>query len=489
MRGISPVKYVSILLFILIVFEGCLKMGPDFQAPETGIQIPDSYQHGPQDKMKFVSKEKWWHVFNNPELNQAIEDALIYNLDIRKSNARILEIQSMFTQTRADRFPSLDFSGQAKRESRPIIGILPTGNFTAKTDTHTLSLPASFELDLWGRLARAEEAALADLLQAEESRKTVEQSIVAETTNLYLQTEALERRIEITKESIQNYSESFALVERRYKRGLSSILDLKQASRTLAQAEAALPSLRQEFGITQQKMAVLTGKYPKTRPPRVQPEDYFKTLDPVPPGLPSELLLQRPDIKTAEAALKALNARIGVAKASRFPRITLTGSFGYTSEELDMLFKQESELWSIAAGIAQPLFDAGKLKAGQRAAEARYEQGLAEYAKTVLTALSEVEAALLTRKEQMERRDRMLTFLTEARAVQDVAQTRYERGLTDYLTVLESQRTRFQAEEGLVLVDLAILTNRVNLHRVLGTGWEREDERRTSNIERPTSNK
>ncbi len=447
-------------------------MGPDFHTPDTGIQIPDTYQHGPRDETEFISNDKWWYVFNNPELNQAVEDALKYNLDIRKSTARILEIQSLFIQTRADRFPVLNLSGQAKRESRPIIGILPTGSLPVKTDTHTLSLPASFELDLWGRLARAEEAALANLLQAEENRETVVQSIVAETTNLYLQTEALERRIEITKESIKNYSESFALVERRYKRGLSSILDLKQASRTLAQAEAALPSLRQELGITQQKMAVLMGKYPKTRSPRIQPEDYFKTLDPVPPGLPSELVLHRPDIRAAEAVLKALNASIGVAKASRFPRIALTGNFGYTSEELDLLFKKESELWNIAAGISQPLFDAGKLKAGQKAAEARYEQGLAEYAKTVLTALSEVEAALLTRKEQLERRDRMLTFLTEARAVQDVAQTRYDRGLTDYLTVLESQRTRFLAEENLVLVDLAILTNRVSLYRALGTGWE-----------------
>ncbi len=465
-------KYLSIFLFAFLLFEGCLKMGPDFHSPDTGIQIPDTYQHGPHDNMEFTSNDKWWNVFNNPELNRAVEDALKYNLDIRKSTARILEIQSLFIQTRADRFPVLNFEGKAKRESRPIIGILPTGSFTVKTDTHTLSLPASFELDLWGRLARTEETALANLLQAEENRETVVQSIVAETTNLYLQAEALERRIGITKESIKNYRESFALVERRYNRGLSSILDLKQASRTLAQAEAALPSLRQELGITQQKMAVLMGKYPKTQSPQIQPENYFKILDPVPPGLPSELLLQRPDIKAAEAVLKGLNARIGVAKASRFPRITLTGSFGYTSEELNLLFKEESELWSIAAGIAQPLFDAGKLKAGQRAAEARYEQGLAEYAKTVLTALSEVEAALLTRKEQVERRNRMLTFLSEARAVQDVAQTRYDRGLTDYLTVLESQRTRFQAEENLVLVDLAILTNRVSLHRALGTGWK-----------------
>jgi len=365
----------------------------------------------------------------------------------------------------------VNLSGEAQQQKRPIIGIIPGQSFTVRSTVHTLSLPASFELDLWGRLARAEEAARADLLQAEENRLTIAQSVVAEAVSLYLQMEAYERRIQIAEENIKSFRSSLALVNSRYKRGLSSILDLKQARRILAQAETLLPSLRQELGITQQKMAVLTGVYPKTRAPRRQPEDYFKHLDPVPSGLPSELLLRRPDIRAAEAGLRALNARVGVAKASRFPRISLTGNFGYTSEDLNRLLNYESELWSLAAGISQPLFDAGKLKAGQRAAEARYQQGMAEYAKTVLTAFSEVEKTLLTRKEQLERRDLVLVFLEEAKSVEKVAKTRYERGLVDYLTVLDSQQTRFQAEDSLVLVDLAIMTNRVSLHRAMGMGW------------------
>jgi multidrug efflux system outer membrane protein len=218
-------------------------------------------------------------------------------------------------------------------------------------------------------------------------------------------------------------------------------------------------------------MAVLLGRYPKTRPPRPQEEQYFKRLAPVPPGLPSELLLRRPDIRSAEARLKVLNAQVGVAKAARFPRISLTGSFGYTSDELDQLVRPESEFWNVALGTVQPLFNAGKLRAGQRAAEARYQQGVIEYAKVVLTAFSEVESALLTRKEQLERRERVLKVLSEARSTQEIAEDRYRRGLVDYLTVLESQQTRFQAEQELVLVDLAILSNRVSLHRAIGGGW------------------
>jgi multidrug efflux system outer membrane protein len=445
-------------------------MGPDFLRPEIGIQTPESFQHAPGEKKSSKLEDQWWHVFNNPELNQVVDQALKNNLDIQKATAGILAIRSLLVQTRAERFPSLGFKDDVQRQKQPLIGFDVPG-YDSRRTLHTLSLPASFELDLWGRLARAEEAARADLLRAEESRQTIVQSVVAETVSLYLQMESYERRIQIAEENIKSFRRSVDLVRSRYERGLSSILDLKQASRILAQAETVLPTLRQELGITHQRMAVLLGTYPESHPPRGQPEDYFKLLAPVPPGLPSELLLRRPDLRAAEASLRALNARIGVAKASRFPKISLTGNFGYTSEELDRLIHPESELWSMAAGLSQPLFDAGRLKAGQRAAEARYQQGIAEYAKTVLTAFSEVEKALLTRKEQLERRDRVLVFLAEARAVQEVAETRYERGLVDYLTVLDSQRTRFQAEDSLVLVDLAILTNRVSLHRALGTGW------------------
>ena len=453
-----------------------MRVGPDYHRPGTGIQVPASYQHGPKNMMTPASEDRWWEVFEKPELNHLVEEVRRNNLDIKKATARTLEVQSQLVQTRADRFPSLSIDGSAERRQRPIIGIVPGGSFSTKTDIYTLSLPASFEVDLWGRLARGEEAARADLLQAEENRRTVAQTVVAETISLYLQMESLERRVQIALESIENFRRSLALVESRYKRGLISVLDVRQARRILAGAQALLPTLREELGVTQQRLAVILGRYPTARPPRPQPEDYFRCLAPVPPGLPSDLLLRRPDIRAAEANLMALNARVGAAKASRFPRITLTGNYGYTSEALDQLIRRENELWHLASGIAQPLFDAGKLKAGQRAAEARYQQGVAEYAKSVLTAFSEVESSLLTRKEQLERRDRQLRFLLEARATQDVADKRYRRGLVDYLTVLEAQRTRFEAEESLVLVELALLTNRVTLHRALGGGWAEPGE-------------
>ncbi|MBW1733899.1 MAG: efflux transporter outer membrane subunit [Deltaproteobacteria bacterium] len=467
----SRLLYFSILMAgVCLVAGACIKMGPDFKKPDPPIKEPQTFQYAPERPVPAEPEDRWWETFGDPALDRVVENALKHNLDLQQASARILELKYGVIQARSGRYPAIGLQIESQRQHQPEAAVGPGRSIGGTTDNYNFSLPASFELDLWGKFARAEEASQADLLQGEEARWTLAQSLVAEAVTLYLKMESIERRIQITRESLENYQESVTFVERRYKRGLTSILDLRQARRTLAQAQSNLPLLIQELGATQQALAVLLGRYPETRPPREQPEDYFKKLAPVPPGLPSELLMRRPDIRAAEARLKALNALVGVSKASRFPSISLTGSFGYSSSALGSLFSPDVA-WSVGAGLFQPLFDAGRLKAGQRAAEARYAQGLAEYTKVVLGAFSEVEKALLTRKKQMERRKEVMRFLLEARATQRVAEARYVRGLVDYLTVLNAQQTRFKAEDDLVLVDFAILSNRVTLHRALGGGW------------------
>ncbi len=461
----------ALLLGGLAAF-GCMKVGPDFNTPSISAQDIQAYQHVPKTFTPGEPLDRWWEVFGDEDLDHIVEQVLEHNLDIRAASAGILALKYQVIQTRASRFPSIGLQGTAQRQRTPETTIAPGMTTGGEKDAYSLTVPASFELDLWGKLARAEEAARAELLKAEENRKTLAQSVVSEAIGLYLKLESLERRIQITEQSLVSYREAVAFVEARYRRGLTSILDLRQARRTLAQAVSALPVLRQDLGSTQQSLAVLMGQYPETEAPRRQPEDYYKQLEPVPPGLPGQLLLQRPDIRAAVAGLESLNAQIGVSKAARFPSITLTGSYGYSSPELgNLFFGPEGLVWSIAGGIFQPLFDAGKLKAAQRGVEAQYEQATAAYKKSVLTALKEVENALLTRKEQLERRKEVLSFLVEARATQRVAETRYLRGLVDYLTVLNAQQTRYKAEDDLVLVDLAIFSNRVSLHRALGGGW------------------
>jgi multidrug efflux system outer membrane protein len=344
-------------------------------------------------------------------------------------------------------------------------------NVTVKTDSFSLTLPASFELDLWGRLSRATEAARADLLAAEENRQTVIHSLIAEAASQYFTIQSLEARLQISRQLTRTYRENLELVEARYRQGLSSILDVRQARRSLAQSEAEIPPLVQALGKARQALAVLQGQYPAKTIGPAGAQSRFELPPPIPAGLPAGLLNRRPDIRAAEASLKAACARIGVAKANRFPQIRLTGSFGYTSNELQELFEPENELWQLAAGIVQPVFDAGKRKAAQRAAEARYRQQVAQYAKTVLEAFSEVEAALLTRRQQMDRYERLEIYLKEAKATLDTALDRYQRGLANYLNVLDAQKARFQAELSLVETRNAIYTNRVSLYRALGGGW------------------
>ncbi len=452
---------------IYLVLYGCLNLGPDYERPDLGIKTPQSYEFTPTDIPSLVVEDRWWEIFGDREMNQYVEEAVTNNWDIKQAAARVLEARARYVRVRADRFPTVGVSGL--RDRRQVRG--GAQNDGIIVDSYELAAPASFELDLWSKLKKSSQAAWSDILQEEEARRTIAQAVVAETISLYLDMEAVERRLQIAEQSIKAFRESLQFVETRYRRGLTSVLDVRQARRVLAQAETIVPQLEQELGIIQQQMSVLLGRYPETNAPRKQPEDYYKQLAPVPPGLPSDLLWQRPDLRAAEASLQALNELVGVAKASRLPTITLTGRYGWSSADLNKLLRTENVVWNLTAGIVQPVFDAGRLKAGQRAAEARYQQGVAEYVQTVLGAFSEVERTLLTRELQIDRRTRELRFLEEARATQRVAENRYIRGLIIYLDVLNAQITRFQAEDSLVLVDLAIYRNRVALHRALGGGW------------------
>jgi multidrug efflux system outer membrane protein len=458
----------SLALILFTGLIGCINLGPDYQRPDLDIEIPESYQNDQSEQTANpVIADRWWQDFGDAELNVLVEAVLKRNWDLKQAAARIIEARSQYVQVSADRWPQVgfDYDWDKRRFGGVNIGRGQT------ITTHQLIFPALFEIDLWSRLAKASKAAWDDILVDEENRRTLAQTLVAETINLYLQIEAVERRLQIAEQSIEAFKRSLQFVETRYRRGLISVLDVRQARRILAGAETRVPELQQQLGVSQQQLSVLLGRYPKTQPARLQPEDYYRRPDPVPTGLPSTLLLRRPDIRAAEARLEALTQRIGSAKAARFPAITLTGSYGWNADGKDRLFNSDSVIWNFSRGVVQPLMDAGRLKARQRGVEAQYRQAVSDYADTVLNAFAEVEGALLIRKKQLERRQRELRFLEEARATQRVAQNRYLRGLVQYLDVLNAQQTRFTAEDNLALVDLNILSNRVNLHRALGGSW------------------
>ncbi|MCP4748482.1 MAG: efflux transporter outer membrane subunit [Desulfobacteraceae bacterium] len=448
-------------------------MGSEYTPAELPVKPPKAFQSADHESAGLTAPQgNWWSVFNDPAIDGLVMRVLKNNLDIRKAAAAVLEVRAQFRQAEAERWPSLNVEASAAK-SRTYSVSTATGETAPNTiNTYSLSLPATFELDLWGRLARAEDDLKAQLLAKEENRRVIAQTVVADAVSLYLRVVSLERQIEAVEESINGFQDNLELVMRRYNKGIISILDVRQARRALAQAQAGLPLLDQQLADSQQQLEVLAGSYPLTQPARTVDENYYKKLRPVPPGLPSDLLSKRPDIRKAEADLRSLHAQAGVAYANRFPKISLTAELGYGSEALRNLFKKQSKFWEIAAGIVQPVFDYGKLKASQRAAQARLAYGQIEYARTVLNAFAEVENSLMTRSKQLQRRQRFLLFLDEARATERTARQRYERGLVDYLTVLDAQQVRVQAELDLIDAEQTIYQNRVDLHRALGGSWE-----------------
>ncbi len=475
---------------------GCLSLGPDYERPALDIDMPDSFLAAEDSATRpYAGAGNWWTEFEDARLNRVVAGVIAGNPDIRKAAASVLEARALAGQSRADRFPELSLEARASRQEQTTADPVTGQNVTVESDSYSLALPASFELDLWGRLARASQAARAELLAAEANRRTISQSLIAEAVSQYFRVQSLQGQLDVSRRLRQTRRENLTMVEARYRRGLATVLDVQQARRGLARAEAEIPSLVQALGKARHALDVLQGAYPgrKEAAPKQTPkqtpelatepatelapeltteqETRLALPPPIPAGLPSELLNRRPDIRAAEASLEAACARIGAAKANRFPRISLTGQFGYASEELDLLLKPESELWKIGAGLFQPLFDAGRRKSVQRAAEARYQQQLAGYAKTVLNALAEVEDALLTRQQQLARRERLLKYRDQAEATLATARDRYQRGLSNYLNVLDAQEAKLQADLDLVKTRHAIYANRVALYRALGGGW------------------
>lgn len=460
------------LVIIFLAVAGCMALGPNYERPDAGTEIPENFLVAEsRGTRQYANNNRWWQEFKDPRLNQVVANVVVNNPDIHKAAASVMEARSIVGRTRADQYPSLDINANASRQQQSIIEPFSGDNVSVKTDSFSMTLPASFEIDLWGRLSRATEAARADLLAAEENRRTIVQSLVAESVTRYFNIQSLKEQLRITRQLTETYEKNLELVEARYRRGLTSILAVRQARRSLAQSEAEIPSLVQAIGKSRQALAVLQGNYPRPADQSTQTAA-FELPPPIPTGLPSELLNRRPDIRSAEASLEAACARIGAAMANRFPQISLTGSLGYTSDELHSLFDPQSELWKIATGIFQPLFDAGKRKSTQKSAEAVYQRQLAAYAKTLLDAFAEVEGALLTRQQQIDRRSRLIAFSNEAAATLETALDRYQRGLSDYLNVLDARQASFQAELSLVKTQYTIYTNRVALYRALGGGWD-----------------
>ncbi len=471
----------------LLILAGCA-VGPDHARPPLRVEMPDAYvaAGAPGDPRGTASESvapAWWTAFGDTTLSQLVVEAVARNQDLRRAAARVLEARALLGGAESDRWPRIEVGGSASRSksSRAPFG----GVGTMYREYFDANLTARYELDLWGRLSRAEEAAAATLLQSELNRRVVRQTLIADVVRAWLLVRELQCQLDLTHHTIASYRQTVALVEERYVRGTVPSLEVHLARQNLLSAQAAEPEQRRQLAEAVRRLEILAGRYPAgvvgrlaavqggdrsaPAPPTMPPP-----LPPVPAGLPSSLLERRPDLLAAEAGLHAATASVGAVKARLYPTINLTGSGGYVSGDLKTWFDKGTDVWSLAAGLAMPLVNRGATKAQVRAAEARAEQAAAGYQQAVFVALSEVENALEAERLQAERELALAEAVAEAQRTAELAEQRYRSGLDGLLTTLEAQRRLLASTGALLSTQRAHRTARVNLILALGGHWDGE---------------
>src|SRR5580698_9020648 len=442
------------------------------------VAIPASFRAPeplPATQAASLASLKWFEVFKDDELQALIRTALQQNYDLRDAAARVEAARAGLGITRSAQFPNFGASGDIdfNRLSRNGATPLPPQLLTSQNRTFgqaTLDL-LSFEIDIWGRLRRATEAARANLLSADENRKAVITTLVSDVATAYLSMRELDYELEISKQTLETRQQSLDLTKSRQTGGVSTLLDLRQAEQLVDTAAQTIPNIQQNIEQTENQIRLLLGQNPGDvmRGKILTEED----LPPeVPAGLPSELLERRPDIRAAEQTLIAANAQIGVARAAYFPQLSLRGFLGGQSTQLSNLFSGPASTWSLVPAVSQPIFTAGKLKSGVRLAEAEQQSALVQYEKTIQTAFSEVSNSLIAHQRVRESREQQEALVVALQDRLRLAYLRYRGGVDTQLNALDADRDLFTAELTLSQIRLQEVLTVVQLYKALGGGWQ-----------------
>ena len=459
---------------VLLALSGCT-MIPEYKRPQAPVPAEwpagSAYKQGEATPAgKAVADIKWQEFFVNEQLKKLVELALNNNRDLRIAALNIERSQALYRIQRADLFPTVVASGAGLSERIPA-SLSSTGQ---PVTSHRYSVGLGFsayEIDLFGRIRSLKEQALEQFFATEEARRSVQISLVAEVANDYLTLAADKEHLKVAQDTFESQQVSYDLIKSRFKAGASSELDLRQAETSLDAARVDIAVFTSRVAQDENALALVIGS---PLPPDLMPSGLsaITTLKDLSPGLPSEVLVRRPDIMQAEELLKSANANIGAARAAFFPRITLTGSFGLSSDQLSGLFKGGAGVWSFAPEITLPIFDAGRNRANLKVSKVDREIFLARYEKAIQSAFREVADALAqhgTLGAQLEAQQ----ALTDATAeTYRLSQARYSKGISSYLDVLDSQRSLYSAQQGLIAVRLSSLTNLVTLYKVLGGGMD-----------------
>jgi multidrug efflux system outer membrane protein len=454
------------ILALGVVVTGCT-LGPDYK--RRSVPTPDAWRDDAAAVPASLADLRWWELFADEELRALVAAALETNKDLRVAVTRIDQARAQLGVTRAAQFPEI-VGGGSVTTNRLSDTVRPRG-MGGQADLYSTTVDLAFEIDVWGRLRRATEAARAELLASEETRHTVVMTLVSDVAGAYLQLRQLDLELETTRRNVMSRQDSLQVVRDRFEAGLTSALDHRQAEAELARTAAQIPDLERQIAQTENQLGILLGRNPgaiRRGEPLVA-----QTFPPaIPAGLPSALLERRPDIRQAEAALVAANARIGVAKAAFFPQISLTGFFGVESVALSDLFTGPSRVWQVGPTVTVPIFNAGRNRANLAFAEAREREALIRYEQAIQQAFREVEDALVAHRKAREALVEQQAAVRASREALDVAESRYRSGLTNYLDVLDAQRTLLASEvaESRMLRDQLVAV--VQLYRALGGGWD-----------------
>lgn len=457
----------AVVLALAVVVAGC-PVGPNFVPPQPAM--PGEYRDhlGPAEAQSFADLP-WWNVFDDDILRGHVDEALANNYDLSTAAYRVEAAQHQVGITNSQLFPQVGYEGGASRQ-RAQFGAFGSQTFNSFIGVFNLA----WEIDLWGRIRRATEASKAELLAENDVQRGVVLSLVSAVAQTYFSLQELDLQLEISRYTTKSFEETEALFRRRYEGGVDSKLSVERAKAALANTAATIPQIEQQIVATENQMCALLG-----RPPGPIARKALLTRDALPPqtppGVPSELLLRRPDIMQAEAQIHAASAQIGVATANFFPRIGMTTLYGGQSSELSNIVKGPGVAWQIGAQILGPLFQGGALTESYRQQVALWEASKAQYEQTVLTALGEVSNALVARQKLEETRAEQALAVDALRESVRLAILRYTGGLSTYFEVLEAQQQLFPAETSLAQTDRDRLIAVVQLYAALGGGWQAND--------------
>jgi outer membrane protein, multidrug efflux system len=470
---IKPIMKTISVITLLAVLPSCMLIGPNYERPK--LALPESYgEIGATLEPSALNNipNQWWTLYQDPELNAIVEKAFKNNSSIKGAVARIEEADAKMREVGAYLFPTVDLEGNGERSrvtesgGFPPFGENPNNNFD-------LSIKSSLELDFWGKLRRAKEAARANYLATTYAKEMVKLSTESLVVTSYLNIRSLDSQLINVKENLAISEESLALAKRRQEGGIVSILDVQQASLVRDNLLLQEQELIRTRKLTEHVLNILTLEEVKLD----QADLTSLPMPPTPPlGLPSEILESRPDVREAEQNMIAANANIGLAKAALYPSISLTGSLGGESVELGDVLKSASRIWSYGLSLNLPIFNGGALSSRVDQASAKQKQALQSYIGTVATAFKEVNDALVNLRQYKAIEVIAESKKTTTQAMLDVAQNRYKSGYSGYLDVLEAQRSHIEASQSFVQSRQNTLTATVNLFKALGGGWQATEQ-------------